>query len=75
MTDVREVLLRLKRRMGRERGREVRGYNTEAASSAHKDRCWYQANIWGLAMSMLDDELQRNVKSLPPKAKRRAIKE
>ena len=60
--DTKEVLLRLKRRFGRERGRCVRGYAMEGVSQSFKDRCYYEETQWSLAMGMIDDELKKLVK-------------
>lgn len=64
-----EALLRLKRRMGQERGRLVRAYNGAKDSREFKDRCWYEINIWDLAMGMLDCEIRKCKATLEGKKK------
>ena len=75
-TEVRELLLKLKRQMGRERGRVVRMYNADVAKypanreflSPHAQRCWYEANTFLQCMCLLDRELRKIPK--PKKAKK-----
>lgn len=55
----REILHRLKRRIGRDRARYVRGANDKTAWTTHRDRCFYEANVLAIAMSYIDDELRK----------------
>ena len=54
-----KALHRLKRRLGKERARYERWAADAANGSAHKDRCWYEANMLSLAMGFVDDEIRK----------------
>jgi hypothetical protein len=59
-----DALLRLKRRLGRERARHDR-WEQEARASGnivHAERCFGEANVLSLAMGMVDDELRKLAK-------------
>jgi hypothetical protein len=58
MGNTKEVLLRLKRRLGRERSRFDRFYR-EATNPSMKERAYGEANVCGLAMGFIDDELSK----------------
>lgn len=58
-----KALQRLKRLFGRERARLDRWAQNKESSQQHRDRCWYEANQWSAAMSMLDAEIRKARKS------------
>lgn len=64
-TGSKEILLRLKRKFGREKARQARWANNESVVSSSRERCAYEANVWSLAMGMVDQELRKLDEELP----------
>lgn len=59
MTYTISVLHRLKRRYGKERARLDRFAQDTTSSREFRDRCFYEANQWSIAMSQLDEEIRK----------------
>lgn len=59
MSEIKDALVRLKRRFGMERARLDKWAQDETNSRQHRDRCLYEANQWTAAMSMLDEEIRK----------------
>lgn len=59
MTDTVKALQRLKRRFGKERARLDRWAQDPTLNVIQRDRCFYEANQWNAAMSMLDAEIRK----------------
>lgn len=60
-----KVLYRLKARNGKERARYAKWAVGAASSPAHRDRCWYEANMLAMTMGFINDEIAKAKKETP----------